>query len=108
MAIVINMPRLSDTMTEGVVAKWHVKVGDAITEGKLLAEIETDKATMDFEAFPGQEGTLLHIGVGEGEASPVDTILAVIGAKGEDISALLAGAPAEPAPRSRSCRCGST
>jgi pyruvate dehydrogenase E2 component (dihydrolipoamide acetyltransferase) len=98
MAIVINMPRLSDTMTEGVVAKWHVKVGDAITEGKLLAEIETDKATMDFEAFPGQEGTLLHIGVGEGEASPVDTILAVIGAKGEDISALLAGAPAEPAP----------
>ncbi len=98
MAIVINMPRLSDTMTEGVVAKWHVKVGDAITEGKLLAEIETDKATMDFEAFPGQEGTLLHIGVGEGEASPVDTILAVIGAKGEDISALLAGAPAETAP----------
>ena len=98
MAIVINMPRLSDTMTEGVVAKWHVKVGDAITEGTLLAEIETDKATMDFEAFPGQEGTLLHIGVGEGETSPVDTILAVIGAKGEDISALLSGAPAAPAP----------
>ena len=97
MAIVINMPRLSDTMTEGVVAKWHVKVGDAITEGTLLAEIETDKATMDFEAFPGQEGTLLHIGVGEGETSPVDTILAVIGAKGEDISALLSGAPATPA-----------
>ena len=97
MAIVINMPRLSDTMTEGVVAKWHVKVGDAITEGTLLAEIETDKATMDFEAFPGQEGTLLHIGVGEGETSPVDTILAVIGAKGEDISALLSGAPAAPA-----------
>jgi len=92
------MPRLSDTMTEGVVAKWHVKVGDAITEGTLLAEIETDKATMDFEAFPGQEGTLLHIGVGEGETSPVDTILAVIGAKGEDISALLSGAPAAPAP----------
>lgn len=98
MAIVINMPRLSDTMTEGVVAKWHVKVGDAITEGTLLAEIETDKATMDFEAFPGQEGTLLHIGVGEGETSPVDTILAVIGAKGEDISALLSGASAAPAP----------
>jgi len=91
------MPRLSDTMTEGVVAKWHVKVGDAITEGTLLAEIETDKATMDFEAFPGQEGTLLHIGVGEGETSPVDTILAVIGAKGEDISALLSGASAAPA-----------
>ena len=54
MATVINMPRLSDTMTEGVVAKWHVKVGDKISEGTLLAEIETDKATMDFEAFPGQ------------------------------------------------------
>lgn len=97
MAIVINMPRLSDTMTEGVVAKWHVKVGDAITEGTLLAEIETDKATMDFEAFPGQEGTLLHIGVQEGQTSPVDTILAVIGAKGEDISALLAVGGAAPA-----------
>ncbi len=97
MAIVINMPRLSDTMTEGVVAKWHVKIGDAITEGTLLAEIETDKATMDFEAFPGQEGTLLHIGVQEGQTSPVDTILAVIGAKGEDISALLAGGGAAPA-----------
>jgi len=97
MAIVINMPRLSDTMTEGVVAKWHVKVGDAITEGTLLAEIETDKATMDFEAFPGQEGTLLHIGVQEGQTSPVDTILAVIGAKGEDISALLAAGGTEPA-----------
>ena len=97
MAIVINMPRLSDTMTEGVVAKWHVKIGDAITEGTLLAEIETDKATMDFEAFPGQEGTLLHIGVQEGQTSPVDTILAVIGAKGEDISALLAGGVAAPA-----------
>ncbi len=97
MAIVINMPRLSDTMTEGVVAKWHVKIGDAITEGTLLAEIETDKATMDFEAFPGQEGTLLHIGVQEGQTSPVDTILAVIGAKDEDISALLAGGGAAPA-----------
>jgi pyruvate dehydrogenase E2 component (dihydrolipoamide acetyltransferase) len=97
MAIVINMPRLSDTMTEGVVAKWHVKIGDAITEGTLLAEIETDKATMDFEAFPGQEGTLLHIGVQEGQTSPVDTILAVIGAKGEDISALLVGGGASPA-----------
>lgn len=91
MALVINMPRLSDTMTEGVVAKWHVKVGDAITEGILLAEIETDKATMDFESFPGQEGTLLHIGVQEGGTAPVDSILAVLGEKGEDISALLEG-----------------
>lgn len=91
MAIVINMPRLSDTMTEGVVAKWHVKVGDNITEGSLLAEIETDKATMDFEAFPGQEGILLHRGMDEGASAPVDTILAILGDKGEDISGLLSG-----------------
>ena len=91
MAIVINMPRLSDTMTEGVVAKWHVKVGDNVTEGSLLAEIETDKATMDFEAFPGQEGILLHRGMDEGASAPVDTILAILGDKGEDISGLLSG-----------------
>ena len=89
MAIVINMPRLSDTMTEGVVAKWHVKVGDNITEGSLLAEIETDKATMDFEAFPGQEGILLFRGMDEGASAPVDTILAILGDKDEDISALI-------------------
>jgi pyruvate dehydrogenase E2 component (dihydrolipoamide acetyltransferase) len=101
MALVITMPRLSDTMTEGVVAKWHAKLGDTITEGKLLAEIETDKATMDFEAFPGQEGVLLHIGVQEGQTAPVDSILAILGAAGEDVSALLSGgasaAPAAPA-----------
>ena len=100
MALVITMPRLSDTMTEGVVAKWHAKLGDSITEGKLLAEIETDKATMDFEAFPGQEGVLLHIGVQEGQTAPVDAILAILGAAGEDVSALIAGgaasAPATP------------
>jgi len=100
MALVITMPRLSDTMTEGVVAKWHAKLGDTITEGKLLAEIETDKATMDFEAFPGQEGVLLHIGVQEGQTAPVDSILAILGAAGEDVSALLSGgasaAPAAP------------
>ena len=100
MALVITMPRLSDTMTEGVVAKWHAKLGDSITEGKLLAEIETDKATMDFEAFPGQEGVLLHIGVQEGQTAPVDAILAILGAAGEDVSALIAGgaatAPAAP------------
>tara|TARA_B110000459_G_C16538456_1_gene460740 strand:- start:92 stop:1318 length:1227 start_codon:yes stop_codon:yes gene_type:complete len=83
------MPRLSDTMTEGVVAKWHVKVGDNITEGSLLAEIETDKATMDFEAFPGQEGILLFRGMDEGASAPVDTILAILGDKDEDISALI-------------------
>lgn len=99
MAIVINMPRLSDTMTEGVVAKWHKRVGDKVSEGDLLAEIETDKATMEFEAFPGQEGTLLYIGTGEGEMSPVDTVLAILGDEGEDIEALKGGsAPAADAP----------
>ena len=103
MAIVINMPRLSDTMTEGVVAKWHKKIGDTVNEGDLLAEIETDKATMEFEAFPGQEGKLLYIGTGEGETAPVDTVLAILGDEGEDIEALKAGdaapaaAPAEEA-----------
>ncbi|MCH3884677.1 pyruvate dehydrogenase complex dihydrolipoamide acetyltransferase [Tenacibaculum aquimarinum] len=91
MATVINMPRLSDTMEEGVVASWLKKVGDAIEEGDILAEIETDKATMEFESF--HEGTLLHIGVQEGETAPVDTLLAIIGEKGEDFSALL-NAPA--------------
>ena len=70
MAIIVNMPRLSDTMEEGVVAKWLKKVGDKVEEGDILAEIETDKATMEFESF--NEGTLLHIGVQEGETSPVD------------------------------------
>ena len=89
MATVINMPRLSDTMEEGVVAKWLVKVGDKVEEGDILAEIETDKATMEFESF--HEGTLLHIGVQEGETSPVDQLLAIIGDEGEDISSLLSG-----------------
>ena len=93
MAIVINMPRLSDTMTEGVVAKWHKKVGDTITEGDLLAEIETDKATMEFESFPGQEGKLLYIGVDEGKSAPVDEVLAILGEEGEDIEALKTSAP---------------
>ncbi len=89
MAEVINMPRLSDTMEEGVVAKWLKKVGDKVEEGDILAEIETDKATMEFESF--SEGTLLYIGLEEGETAPVDTLLAIIGEKGEDISALLEG-----------------
>ena len=87
MAEVVNMPRLSDTMTEGVVAKWHKIVGDQVSEGDLLAEIETDKATMEFESF--QEGFLLHIGVVEGAKAPVDSILAILGEKDEDISSLL-------------------
>ena len=96
MAIVVNMPRLSDTMEEGTVAKWLKQVGDVISEGDILAEIETDKATMEFESF--NEGTLLHIGIQEGDAAPVDALLAIIGEKGEDISALLSGgAPAAEA-----------
>ncbi len=76
---VITMPRLSDTMEEGTVAKWNIKVGDTVAEGDILAEIETDKATMEFESF--YTGTLLHIGLEEGQSAPVDAILAVIGDK---------------------------
>ena len=90
MAEIITMPRLSDTMTEGVVATWLKNVGDKISEGDILAEIETDKATMEFESF--HEGVLLHIGIQEGEAAPVDALLAIIGKEGEDISALLSKA----------------
>src|SRR6056300_2108021 len=92
MAEVINMPRLSDTMEEGTVAKWLKQVGDPIEEGDILAEIETDKATMEFESF--HEGTLLHIGIQEGETAPVDQLLAIIGEEGEDISAHLDGSAA--------------
>jgi len=86
---IIKMPRLSDTMEEGTVATWLKKVGDAVEEGDILAEIETDKATMEFESF--YSGTLLHIGIGEGESAPVDDVLAVIGPEGTDVSAVLAG-----------------
>ena len=89
MAEVINMPRLSDTMEEGTVAKWLKQVGDKVEEGDILAEIETDKATMEFESF--HEGTLLHIGIAEGDGAPVDSLLAIIGEQGEDISSLLNG-----------------
>lgn len=92
MAEVINMPRLSDTMEEGVVAKWLKQKGDKVEEGDILAEIETDKATMEFESF--YEGVLLHIGVEEGETAPVDQLLAIIGEEGEDISDLLNGSSA--------------
>ncbi|WP_420574798.1 2-oxo acid dehydrogenase subunit E2 [Kordia sp.] len=90
MAEIINMPRLSDTMEEGVVATWLKRVGDKVEEGDILAEIETDKATMEFESF--HEGTLLYIGVQEGETAPVDTLLAIIGDEGEDVAALVKGA----------------
>ncbi len=88
MAEIVRMPRLSDTMTEGVVAKWHKKVGDKVKSGDLLADIETDKATMEFESF--QDGVLLHIGVKEKQAAPIDGILAILGKEGEDIKSLLA------------------
>ena len=93
MAEIIRMPKLSDTMTEGVVAEWHKNIGDEVESGELLAEIETDKATMEFESF--QDGVLLHIGVEKGGTAPVDSVLCVLGEKGEDIADLLASAEAE-------------
>ncbi len=106
MAEIVRMPKLSDTMTEGVVSAWHKKVGDKVKSGEVLAEIETDKATMEFESFT--DGVLLHIGVEKGKAAAVDSVLAVLGREGEDITALLAAAaqaapavveaPAAPAP----------
>ncbi|MBL6619008.1 MAG: pyruvate dehydrogenase complex dihydrolipoamide acetyltransferase [Flavobacteriales bacterium] len=88
MAEIVRMPKLSDTMTEGVVAEWHKKVGDQVESGEVLAEIETDKATMEFESF--QDGVLLHIGVDKGATAAVDSILAILGEAGEDVSGLLA------------------
>ena len=87
MAIKVNMPRLSDTMEEGTVAQWLKNVGDKINEGDILAEIETDKATMEFESF--NDGVLLHIGIEKGDTAPVDSLLAIIGEKGEDITDIL-------------------
>lgn len=87
MAEVVRMPKMSDTMTEGVIAKWHKKVGDKISSGDLVAEVETDKATMDFESF--QDGTLLYIGAEEGQAVPVDSVIAVLGEPGEDYKTAL-------------------
>jgi len=99
MAEIVRMPKLSDTMTEGVVAEWHKNVGDQVESGEVLAEIETDKATMEFESF--QDGVLLHIGVDKGATAAVDSILAILGEAGEDVSGLLAAeaeAPAVAAP----------
>ncbi|MBP6641452.1 MAG: pyruvate dehydrogenase complex dihydrolipoamide acetyltransferase [Flavobacteriales bacterium] len=93
MAEIVRMPKLSDTMTEGVVTSWHKKVGDAVKSGEVLAEIETDKATMEFESFT--DGVLLHIGVPKGKTAAVDSVLAVLGKAGEDITKLLADAAAE-------------
>jgi pyruvate dehydrogenase E2 component (dihydrolipoamide acetyltransferase) len=101
MAEVIKMPRLSDTMTEGVIAAWHKKVGDNVSKGDLLAEVETDKATMELESY--KDGTLLHIGGDKGSKIQVDDLLAIIGKPGEDISSLLGGAaPAAEQPKQES------
>jgi pyruvate dehydrogenase E2 component (dihydrolipoamide acetyltransferase) len=106
MAEVVKMPKMSDTMTEGVMAKWHVKVGDKLKSGDVMAEVETDKATMDLESY--WDGTVLYIGVEEGKAVPVDAVIAVVGKEGEDYKALLdaeaapASAPAAPAAESKS------
>lgn len=97
MAEVILMPRLSDTMTEGVIAAWHKKVGDTVKKGDLLAEVETDKATMELESY--KDGTLLHIGGDKGSKLQVNDLLAIIGTAGEDVSSLIGGAGAAPAPK---------
>jgi len=94
MAELIRMPKMSDTMTEGVIAKWHKKVGDTVKKGDLLAEIETDKATMDYESF--NAGILLHLGAAEGQAVKIDDVLAIVGKAGEDISSLLSAPSATP------------
>src|SRR5579872_3299211 len=92
MAEVILMPRLSDTMTEGVIAAWHKKVGDTVKKGELLAEVETDKATMDLESY--KDGTLLYVGTDKGGKIQVNDLLAIIGAPGEDIASLVKGGAA--------------
>jgi pyruvate dehydrogenase E2 component (dihydrolipoamide acetyltransferase) len=94
MAEVILMPRLSDTMTEGVIAAWHKKVGDKVKKGELLAEIETDKATMELESY--KDGTLLHLGGEKGAKIQVDDLLAILGTPGEDVSGLVKGKSAVP------------
>src|ERR1041385_7441272 len=90
MAEIVRMPKMSDTMTEGVIAKWHKKVGDTVKSGELMAEIETDKATMDYESF--NTGTILYLGAKEGQPVQINDVLAIVGNKGEDFSALLSGA----------------
>src|SRR5687768_4878814 len=95
MAEIVRLPKMSDTMTEGVVAKWHKQIGDKVKSGDLVAEIETDKATMEFESY--QEGVLLYKGVEEGKAAPVDSILAILGKEGEDYKKLLEEEQSRPA-----------
>ena len=89
MAEIVRMPKMSDTMEEGVIAIWHKKVGDKVDSGELMAEIETDKATMDYESY--NEGTVIYLGAEEGDSVKVDGILAIVGDAGEDFQALLNG-----------------
>ena len=91
MAEVVRLPKMSDTMTEGVIVKWNYKVGDSVKSGDILAEVETDKATMDMEVYA--KGTILHLALNEGDTTPVDSIIAVVGAPGEDFKSLLGSAP---------------
>jgi len=95
MAEAVKLPKMSDTMTEGVIVKWNYKVGDSVKSGDVLAEVETDKATMDMEVYA--KGSVLYL-VDEGSTVPVDGVIAVVGTAGEDFQSLLAGAPAAPAP----------
>jgi len=95
MAEIVKMPKMSDTMEEGVIAVWHKKVGDQVESGELMAEIETDKATMDYESY--NDGTVLYLGAAEGEAVAVDGVLAIVGEAGEDYQGLLDGAGATTA-----------
>ncbi len=101
MAEVVKMPRLSDTMTEGVIAQWHKKVGDAVKKGDILADVETDKATMELESY--KDGTILHLGANEGGKLQVDDLLVIIGKEGEDISSLLNG-KGESAPKAEATK----
>ena len=89
MAEIVRLPKMSDTMTEGVIVKWNYKVGDSVKSGDIIAEVETDKATMDMEVYA--KGTILHLAVSEGDATPVDSIIAIVGAAGEDFQSLLSG-----------------
>ena len=100
MAEVITMPKLSDTMEEGVIAAWHKKVGDQVKAGDIIAEVETDKATMELEAY--EDGTLLHIAVGDGESVDIDGVIAVIGEKGADWEALVKAHKSKKSPKKTS------
>jgi len=105
MAEIVRMPKMSDTMTEGVIAKWHKKVGDNVKSGELMAEIETDKATMDYESF--NDGTVLYLGANEGQAVKINDVLAVVGKKGEDFTDLLKSAGSTPAVETKAAAAGS-